>query len=86
MNNDNTRPADTSGHTAQSEQSEAAVATSQNESDISMADLKAMYKDIAERFQDTSEQIKKTSEQIEATDEQIKKTDREQINATDPSR
>ena len=83
MNNDNTRPADTSGHTAQSEQSEAAVATSQNESDISMADLKAMYKDIAERFketdvkfQETKALVKETSEQIKATDKQMKATDR----------
>ena len=81
MNNDNTRPADTSGHTAQSEQSEAAVATSQNESDISMADLKAMYKDIAERFQETSEQIKETDALVKATSEQIKETDA-LVNAT----
>ena len=31
MNNDDTRPADTSGHTAQSEQSEAAAAITRSE-------------------------------------------------------
>ena len=60
MNNDDTRPADTSGHTAQSEQSEAAAAIIRNESDISMADLKAMHKETAERIKATSEQIKAT--------------------------
>ena len=82
MNNDDTRPADTSGHTAQSEQSEAAAAITRNESDISMADLKAMYKDIAERFKETEALVKATSEQMKQTDAKIKKTS-EQIEATD---
>ena len=63
MNNDDSRPADISGHTAQSEQSEAAAAITRNESDISMADLKAMYKDIAERFKETEALVKETFEQ-----------------------
>ena len=72
MNNDDTRPADTSGHTAQSEQSEAAATIIRNESDISMADLKAMHKETAERIKATSEQIKATSEQIKETGKQIR--------------
>ena len=75
MNNDDTQPAATSGHTAQSEQGEVAVATSQNESDISMADLKAMFKDIAERFKETDAQIKETTAVVKATSEQMKQTD-----------
>ena len=96
MNNEDTRPADIRGHTAQSEQSEAAVAITRNEFDTSMEAIMAVYKEIAERNKETSEQMKETSEQIkemkalvEATSEQMKQTDAkikktsEQIKATD---
>ena len=75
MNNDDTRPADTSGHTAQSEQSEAAAAITRNEFHVSMEAIMAVYKDIAERFKETDAKFKETEALVKATSEQMKQTD-----------
>ena len=49
MNNDDTRPADISGHTAQSEQSEAVASITRSEFDVGMEAIMAVYKEIAEQ-------------------------------------
>ena len=76
MNTDDSRSADISDPTVQSEQSMAAVAVSRHEFDASMADIMAVYKEIAERFKDTAAQIKETKALVEATTAQMKASDK----------
>ena len=74
MNNDDTRPADTSGHTAQSEQSEAAAAITRSEFDTRMEAIMAVYKEVVEQMKQTTEEMKQATEQMKQTDVKSKET------------